>query len=63
MVYFMVEKSSYFLPLLPLLYLPTFTRNFWVTRLLGLEYIGLFLAGTTVLIMVFLSTHIHENPH
>ena len=57
----MVGKSSYFLPLLPLLYLPTFTRNFWVTRLLGLEYMELFLAGTTVLILVFLSTHIHEN--
>ncbi|MEH1812796.1 MAG: hypothetical protein V7L09_10045 [Nostoc sp.] len=59
----MVGKSSYFLTLLPLLYLPTFTRNFWVGRLLGLEYIGLFLAGITVLIMVFLSTNIHENLH
>ena len=63
MVYFMVGKSSYFLPLLPLLYLPTFTRNFWVSRLLGLEYMGLFLAGITVLILVFLSTHTHENLH
>ncbi len=57
----MVGKSSYFLPLLPLLYLPAFTRNFWVGRLLGLEYMGLFLAGITVLILVFLSTHTHEN--
>lgn len=56
----MVGKSSYFLPLL---YLPTFNRNFWVTRLLGLEYMGLFLAGITVLILVFLSTHTHENLH
>lgn len=59
----MLGKSSSFLPLLPLLYLPTFTRNFWVTRLLGLEYMGLFLAVTTVLIMVFLSTHNHEHLH
>ncbi len=57
----MVRKSSYSLPLLSLLYLPIFTRNFWVTRLLGLEYIALFLAGTTVLILVFISTHTHEN--
>ncbi len=59
----MVGKSSYFLPLLHLLYLPTFNRNFWVGRLLGLEYMGLFLAGITVLILVFLSTHTHENLH
>ncbi|QHG17083.1 hypothetical protein [Nostoc sp. ATCC 53789] len=59
----MVGKSSSFLPMLTLLYMSTFTRNFWVGRLLGLEYIGLFLAGITVLIVVFLSTHIHENLH
>lgn len=63
MVYFMVGKSSYFLPMLSLLYLPTFTRNFWVSRLLGLEYMGFFLAGITVLILVFLSTHTNENLH
>ncbi len=57
----MVKKLSYFLPLLPLLYLPAFTRNFWVFRLLRLEYMGLFLAGITVLMLVFLSTHTHEN--
>lgn len=59
----MVGKSSSFLPLLPLLHLPTFTRNFWVGRLLGLEYMGLFLSVTSVLIMVFLLTHNHENLH
>lgn len=59
----MVGKSSSFLPLFPLLYLPAFTRNFWVGRLLRLEYMGLFLAVTTVLIMVFLLTHNHENLH
>ena len=57
----MVGKSSYFLPLLPLFYLPSFTRNFWVVRVLGLEYMGLFLAGITVLMLVFLLTHTHEN--
>ena len=57
----MVGKSSYFLPLLPLLYLPVFTRNFWIGRLLGLKYMGLFLAGITVLMLVFLSNHTHEN--
>jgi hypothetical protein len=59
----MVGKSSYFLALLPLLYLPTFTRNFWVGRLIELEYMGLFLAGITVLIVVFLSIHTHEHLH
>lgn len=59
----MVSKSSYFLPLLSLLYLPVFTRNFWIGRVLGRQYIGLFLAGITLLILVFLSTLTHENLH
>ena len=54
----MVGKSSYFLSLL---YLPSFTRNFWAYRVLGQQYIGLFLGGITVFILVFLSTHTHEN--
>lgn len=59
----MVGKFSSFLTIIPLLYLPAFTRNFLIGRLLVIEYMELFLARITVLILVFISTHTHENLH